>query len=106
MCHWRWVQSLPVPVRFSNQAPSRAAIEMFEHAIESDPSFAVAHAWLACGLGQAMAYQPDEYDALLNGAQAAAERGLELDPSDSECLRILAKTKATAGSCSMPCLPP
>jgi adenylate cyclase len=69
----------------------RAAIEMFEHAIESDPGYAVAHAWLACGLGQAMAYQPDEYDALLNGAQAAAERGLELDPSDSECLRILAQ---------------
>jgi TolB-like protein len=69
----------------------RAAIEMFEHAVDSDPGYAVAHAWLACGLGQAMAYRPDEYDALLDGAQVAAERGLELDPSDSECLRILAQ---------------
>jgi len=69
----------------------RAAIDMFEHAVDSDPDYAVAHAWLACGLGQAMAYRPDEYDALLNGAQAAAERGLELDASDSECLRILAQ---------------
>jgi adenylate cyclase len=69
----------------------RAAIEMFEHAVESDPGYAVAHAWLACGLGQAMAYRPDEHDALLDGAQVAAERGLELDSSDSECLRILAQ---------------
>ncbi|NIR61901.1 MAG: adenylate/guanylate cyclase domain-containing protein, partial [Gammaproteobacteria bacterium] len=29
-------------------------IEMFEHAIDHDPDYAVAHAWLACGLGQAM----------------------------------------------------
>jgi adenylate cyclase len=69
----------------------RAAIDMFEHAVNSDPGYAVAHAWLACGLGQAMAYRPDEYDALLDGAQAAAEHGLELDAADSECLRILAQ---------------
>jgi TolB-like protein/Tfp pilus assembly protein PilF len=70
----------------------RAAIEMFEHAVARDPEYATAHAWLACGLGQAMGFRPDEYDALLDAAQAAAERGLELDPSDSECLRILAQT--------------
>jgi TolB-like protein len=69
----------------------RAAIEMFEHAVARDPGYATAHAWLACGLGQAMGFRPDEYDALLDGAQVAAERGLELDPSDSECLRILAQ---------------
>jgi adenylate cyclase len=69
----------------------RAAIDMFEHAVDSDPGYAVAHAWLACGLGQAMAYRPDEYDALLDGSQAAAERGLELDASDTECIRILAQ---------------
>jgi TolB-like protein len=69
----------------------RAAIEMFEHAVARDPGYATAHAWLACGLGQAMGFRPDEYDALLDGAHVAAERGLELDPSDSECLRILAQ---------------
>jgi TolB-like protein len=69
----------------------RAAIDMFERAVARDPGYATAHAWLACGLGQAMGFRPDEYDALLDGAQVAAERGLELDPSDTECLRILAQ---------------
>jgi adenylate cyclase len=69
----------------------RAAIGMFERAVDRDPSYSQAHAWLACGLGQAMAYRPREYDSLLEQAQLAAERGLELDACDSECLRILAQ---------------
>ena len=40
---------------------------------------------------QAMGFRPDEYDTLIDQAQVAAERGLELDRSDSECLRILAQ---------------
>jgi adenylate cyclase len=69
----------------------RAAIEMFERAVDRDPRYSQAHAWLACGLGQAMAYRPSEYDALLDQAEEAAQRGLELDACDSECLRILAQ---------------
>jgi len=76
----------------------RRAIDMFEHAVESDPEYAVAHAWLACGLGQAMAYRPDEFDRLLDQAQVAAERGLELDESDTECLRILAQIAMLRGN--------
>jgi TolB-like protein len=68
-----------------------AAIDMFEHAVESDPGYAQAHAWLACGLGQAMHFRPSEYDDLLDRAEAAAKHGLALDGSDSECLRILAQ---------------
>lgn len=67
----------------------RAAIDMFEQAVESDPDYAIAHAWLACGLGQAMIYRPQDRDALVDQAQASAERGLELDETDSECHRIL-----------------
>jgi TolB-like protein/DNA-binding SARP family transcriptional activator/Tfp pilus assembly protein PilF len=67
------------------------AIDMFEHAIEADPEYAQAHAWLACGLGLAMHFRPNEYDDLLDQAEAAARRGLALDESDSECLRILAQ---------------
>ncbi len=67
----------------------RSAIEMFEHAVESDPDYAIAHAWLACGLGQAMLYRPDEQAELVDQAQRAAERGLELDETESECHRIL-----------------
>jgi adenylate cyclase len=70
---------------------TEAAIDMFEHAIEADPGYAQAHAWLACGLGMAMRFRPLEYDELLDQAEAAANRGLTLDGSDSECLRILAQ---------------
>ena len=76
----------------------RQAIEMFERAVESDPEYAVAHAWLACGLGQAMAYRPDEFDQLLDQSQVAAQRGLELDESDTECLRILAQIAMLRGN--------
>ena len=69
----------------------RIAIGMFERAVDRDPGYSQAHAWLACGLGQAMAYRPQEYAALLDQAEAAAQRGLELDACDSECLRILAQ---------------
>ena len=68
-----------------------AAINMFEHAVESDPGYAQAHAWLACGLGLAMRFRPREYDELLDQAEVAAKHGLALDESDSECLRILAQ---------------
>ena len=74
------------------------AIELFERAVDRDPGYSQAHAWLACGLGQAMAYRPDEYDALLDQAQVAAQRGLELDACDSECLRILAQIAMLRGN--------
>ena len=67
------------------------ALEMFGRSIESDPSYAAAHAWYACALGQAAALGLDETDTLVAQAQAAAERGLELDDQDSECHRILAQ---------------
>ena len=66
------------------------AIEMFERAIERDPNFAPAHAWLACGLGQALAYRTDEDEALIALAQQAAEHARELDKQDAESYRILA----------------
>ena len=44
-----------------------------------------------------MAYRPEEYAALLDQAQVAAQRGLELDPCDSECLRILAQIAMLRG---------
>jgi adenylate cyclase len=67
------------------------AIEMLERAIERDPDYAVAHAWLACALGQSMNYRPAEKDALLDRSQEAAERARQLDEDESECHRILAQ---------------
>jgi TolB-like protein len=70
---------------------TQTAIDLFEHAIEADPTYAQAHAWLACGLGMAMHFRPSEYEELLDQAEVSAKRGLALDASDSECLRILAQ---------------
>jgi TolB-like protein len=71
----------------------RTCIDLFglAIAINRDPSYAVAHAWLACGLGQAMVFQRGEHAELVDRSQAAAERGLELDENESECHRILAQ---------------
>ena len=72
-------------------------IDMFQRAIDRDPDYAVAHAWLACGLGQAMVFQLDEQAKLVDRSQAAAERGLELDENESECHRVLAQVFLTRG---------
>jgi adenylate cyclase len=72
-------------------------IDMFGRAIEKDPTYAVAHAWLACGLGQAMVWGLDEHAKLVDRSQAAAERGLELDENEGECHRILAQVFLTRG---------
>ncbi len=69
----------------------RTCIDMFERAIERDPDYAVAHAWLACGLGQAMVFKLDEIPKLVDRVEAAARRGLELDANESECHRLLAQ---------------
>lgn len=69
----------------------RQCINMFEQAIERDPEYAVAYAWLACGFGQAMVFELDDVAKLVDKSQAAAERGLELDENESECHRLLAQ---------------
>jgi len=66
-------------------------MEMFERAIECDPSYAIAHAWLACGLGQAKVFKLGDPNKLNDLSQVAAEKGLGLDENDSECHRILAQ---------------
>jgi len=75
-----------------------ACIGLFERAIEHDPDYAIAYAWLACGLGQAMFFKLDEISTLLDRCQAAAEKGLELDDNESECHRILAQTNLQRGN--------
>jgi adenylate cyclase len=73
----------------------QACIDLFGRAIERDPDYAVAHAWLACGLGQAMVFELDDHAKLVDRCQATAERGLELDENESECHRILAQVFLT-----------
>jgi TolB-like protein/Tfp pilus assembly protein PilF len=75
-----------------------ACIEMFEHAIERDPSYAVAYAWLGCGLGQAMVFCLDDIPTLVDRCKRACEHGLELDENESECHRVLAQVNLTRGN--------
>lgn len=78
-------------------ADCRTCIDMFGLAIDRDPNYAVAHAWLACGLGQAMVHNLGDHAELVDRSQAAAERGLELDENESECHRVLAQVNLTRG---------
>jgi DNA-binding SARP family transcriptional activator len=83
--------------RFTAQ-DTALCIEMFERAIERDPAYAVAHAWLACGYGLAMVFRLDDIPTLVDKSQAAAEKGLELDENESECHRVLAQVQLTRGN--------
>ncbi|UCH48544.1 MAG: hypothetical protein JSU95_01625 [Betaproteobacteria bacterium] len=76
----------------------RTCIDLFERAIDKDPNYALAHTWLACGLGQAMVFNPDDKSQLMDRSEAAARRGLELDENESECHRILAQICLSRGN--------
>jgi adenylate cyclase len=67
-------------------------IELLEKAVELDPNFAQAWAWLSCIVGQAWirGYLPNKSD-LWKRCVAAARKALELDEGDSECHRILSE---------------
>ena len=71
----------------------RICIDMFERAIDRDPDYALAYAWLACGIGQAMVFGLDDHSSLVARSQAACERGLELDENEAECHRVLAQVR-------------
>ena len=73
----------------------RECVSLFERAVEKDPDYALAHAWLACGLGQAMVFNPEAIPELIDRSEAAARRGLELDENESECHRLLAQIALT-----------
>lgn len=67
-------------------------IRLLEKAVELDPGFAQAWAWLSCIIGQAWVrdYLPGKAE-LWTRCVAAANRALELDEEDSECHRILSE---------------
>ena len=74
---------------------TRLCIDMFRRAIDRDPAYAVAYAWLACGYGLAIVFQLDDMARLVDKSQAAAEKGLDLDENESECHRVLAQVQLT-----------
>lgn len=66
------------------------AQKMAAKATELDPSYAEAHAWRACILGQAWGQgYADDVPGVMKEMQVAAREILALDHDDAECHRIL-----------------
>ncbi|MGD2216976.1 MAG: tetratricopeptide repeat protein [Gemmatimonadales bacterium] len=59
----------------------RSAQRMWEHAVELDPDFALAHAWLSIIHSNIYWFRYDFTEERVRLARAAADRALELDPS-------------------------
>jgi len=65
------------------------AVEIFEKAIEADPSYGRAHAWRACSLGNLMDWDGEQKPEVLERCMESVDRALELDPNEPEIHRIM-----------------
>jgi adenylate cyclase len=75
----------------STRADNEQALQLLERAIALDPSYAHAHAWKACTLGQRWGYNwCEDRKALEAVIVAELETALALDDNDSDVHRILA----------------
>lgn len=75
----------------STREDNTEAQRLLERAIALDPSYAHAHAWRACVLGQTWVYSwCADRDAALDQVAAELEIALKLDDNDSDVHRILA----------------
>jgi serine/threonine-protein kinase len=68
---------------------ARAAVQMFERAVEIDPDFALAYVWLSQVLSNMYHSYYDRTDACLAKAKAAVERALKLQPDLPEAHLVL-----------------
>ena len=77
--------------KFEQQACGEG-VQLLEKAVELDPNFAQAWAWLSCTVGQAWVrgYLPDT-ERLWKRCVTAAHKSMELDEEDSECHRIVSE---------------
>lgn len=73
----------------NTQGDNALAIELLEKAIELDPNYAQAYAWLACILGQGK-YNGYIEERIDERALLLLESARDLDKNDSEVYRILA----------------
>ena len=80
----------------SQRDDNAAALKLLQRAIDLDPSYAHAHAWKACVLGQAWGYGwCEDRDATENTIVEEARTALALDDNDSDVHRILAAIAVT-----------
>ena len=69
------------------------AVKFFEKAIDLDPSYARAHAWRACSLGNLSDWETKPDQELFKSAIASAYKALELDSNDPEAHRVMGSIK-------------
>ena len=69
------------------------AVELFEQAITSEPTYARAHAWRACSLGNLMDWEDHPDPKLFTKALESANLALDLDPNEPEVHRVLGAIK-------------
>ncbi|MGH8764168.1 MAG: adenylate/guanylate cyclase domain-containing protein [Burkholderiales bacterium] len=75
----------------SNKADNARALKLVERAIELDPSYAHAHAWNACIVGQQWGYGwCDDPAAAEQTIERRLNAALALDDNDSDVHRVLA----------------
>ncbi len=73
---------------------NKKALELFTKATEVDPTYARAHAWKCCSLGNNSEWFPDEMpDNWMEDAFGSVGKALELDPDDPEAHRIMGAVK-------------
>ena len=69
------------------------AVKLFEQAIEAEPSYARAHAWRACSLGNLADWEENPDPEMFASAIESANLALELDPNEPEVHRIMGSIK-------------
>ena len=80
----------------SVRADNEAAQQLLARAVALDPSYAHAHAWRACTLGQSYVYGwTADPSATFREVEAALKTALALDDNDSDVHRILAAVNLT-----------
>jgi len=82
----------------SNREANFQAMEMLDRAIKIDPTYAHAHAWRACVLGQSWVHDwCNDRDATWDEVLAELEMARRFDDDDSDVHRILAATSLAHG---------
>ena len=69
------------------------AVQLFEKAIATEPSYARAHAWRACSLGNLADWEENPDPDLFTKAIESANLSLELDPNEPEVHRVMGSIK-------------
>ena len=69
------------------------AVKYFDQAIKAEPSYARAHAWRACTLGNLSDWEDGQNPELFASAMESANLALELDPTEPEVHRIMGVIK-------------